>query len=129
VSLFDRVAAGLDALGRRANQALDEGKLRVDLTRVHRRMDVAARALGYLTYRQSKGETAPTTEVETLTRRIADAEAEVARLEATIAEIKRRGGEGGQAGSAPADAAPPEPAAAEPGPAAGGAPGDTPPGV
>lgn len=114
MKLFNRVAAGLDTIGKRANQALDEGKLRVDLARVRRRMDGAARALGYLTYRQAKGDSASPSEIETLTRRIADAEAEVARIEAALAQFgppKRAeasassaepsGETGGAAGSAP----------------------------
>jgi len=103
MKLFDRVAAGLDTLGRKANQALDEGKLRVDLARVRRRMDGAARSLGYVTYRQAKGEPASPAEIETLTRKIADAEADVARIEAALAEVKRRGtAEAGPAGAPPA---------------------------
>lgn len=105
MKLFDRVAAGLDTLGRKANQALDEGKLRVDLARVRRRMDAAAQSLGYITYRQAKGEAASPTEIEALTRRIADAEGEVARIEASIAEVKRRGEQvASAAGTPPSDA-------------------------
>jgi hypothetical protein len=87
MKLFNRFAAGLDTIGKRASQALDEGKLRVDLARVRRRMDVAARALGYITYRQAKGEPSAPSEIETLTRRIADAEADVARIEAALAQL------------------------------------------
>ncbi len=88
MSLMDRVAAGLETLGRKANQALDEGKLRMELMRARRRMDNAARTLGYLTYRQGKGEPPPQPEVESLTKRIAEGEAEVARLEAEITALK-----------------------------------------
>ncbi len=106
MKLFDRVAAGLDTLGRKANQALDEGKLRVDLARVRRRMDGAAQSLGYLTYRQAKGESAAPAEIESLTRRIAEGEAEVARIEAAIAEVKRRGASAPAPATAPGEAAP-----------------------
>ncbi len=119
MKLFDRVAAGLDTLGRKANQALDEGKLRVDLARVRRRMDGAAQSLGYLTYRQAKGESAAPSEIENLTRRIAETEAEVARIEAAIAEVKRRGESAPAAGAAPGDAKPADtapPAATSPEP-------------
>ncbi len=88
MSLMDRVAAGLETLGRKANQALDEGKLRMELMRTRRRMDSAARTLGYLTYRQGKGEPPPQAEVEALSKRIAEGEAEVARLEAEITALK-----------------------------------------
>jgi hypothetical protein len=88
MSLMDRIAVGLEALGKKANQALDEGKLRVDLLRTRRRMDAAARDLGYVTYRQAKGQGPPEGEIESLTRRIAEAEAEVARVQAAIDKIR-----------------------------------------
>ncbi|MGA2383461.1 MAG: hypothetical protein ABSG61_08500 [Gemmatimonadales bacterium] len=88
MSLMDRFAAGLETLGKKANQALDEGKLRVDLLRTRRRMDSAARDLGYVTYRQAKGQGAPEGEIESLTRRIAEAEAEVGRLQAAIDKLR-----------------------------------------
>lgn len=87
MNLMDRVAAGLETLGKKANLALDEGKLRVDLLRARRRMDGAARELGYVTYRQAKGQGAPDGEVESLTRRIAEAEAEVDRIQAAIDKV------------------------------------------
>jgi hypothetical protein len=110
MSIMDRFAAGLESLGRKANQALDEGKLRMELLRTRRRLDHAARALGYITYRQGRGEPAPQAEVDSLTRRMAEAEAEAARLEAEIAGLK-----------APAAPPPPGPGASGPdttGPAA-----------
>ena len=88
MSLMDRIAGGLETLGTKVNQALDEGKLRVDLLRARRRMDGAARDLGYLTYRQAKGQGAPEGEIESLTRRITEAEAEVARVQAAIDKIR-----------------------------------------
>ena len=88
MSLMDRIAGGLETLGKKANQALDEGKLRVDLLRARRRMDAAARDLGYVTYRQAKGQGAPEGEIESLTRRIAEAEAEVARVQAAIDKLR-----------------------------------------
>ena len=109
MSLFDRFTAGLETLGKKANQALDEGKLRVELSRVRRRMDAAARDLGYLTYRQAKGTAAAPGDVEALTRRIAEGEEAASRLEAQIAQVKQRG--------VPGTAGPAEPPSGE-GPAA-----------
>ena len=132
MSLFDRFAAGLETLGKKANQALDEGKLRVELVRARRRMDNAARDLGYLTYRQAKGTAAAPADVEVLTRRIAEAEAAVERLEAQIAEVRRHqggasGGDAGRAGSRSesADASDAAGEGAGPGSAATGAAGPT----
>ncbi len=116
MSLMDRVAAGLETLGKRANQALDEGKLRVDLLRARRRMDAAARDLGYVTYRQAKGQAAPEGEVAALTRRIADAEADVERIQAAIDRVaaERQGTSRTQDGPAAQDAASPPPDTPEP---------------
>ena len=99
MNLFDRFAAGLETLGKKANQALDEGKLRVELSRVRRRMDGAARDLGYLTYRQAKGTAPAPGDIESLTRRIAEGEEAASHLEAQIAQLKQRGtaGDGGPA--------------------------------
>ena len=88
MSLMDRVAAGLETLGKKANQALDEGKLRVELLRARRRMDAAARDLGYVTYRQAKGQSPAEGEVESLTRRIAAAEEEARRVQESIDRLK-----------------------------------------
>jgi len=112
MSLLDRFTAGLETLGKKANQALDEGKLRVELSRVHRRMDHAARDLGWLTYRQAKGSPAAPGDVEALTRRIAEGEAEAQRLEDQIAQVKQRGASRPAStpdagGSAPAEGPPP----------------------
>ncbi len=105
MKLFDRVAAGLETLGKKANQALDEGKLRVELMKARRRMDAAARDLGYLTYRQAKGSQAPQADVEALTQRIAEAEAAAARIEGQLDQLKQqaRAGGGKADASAPAE--------------------------
>jgi uncharacterized protein YceH (UPF0502 family) len=126
MSLFDRMAAGLETLGKKANQAFDEGKLRVELVRVRRRMDNAARDLGYLTYRQAKGTAAAPADVEALTRRISDAEASVARLEAEIAQVKQRASGTSGGGSAGPSASGSGPAANDP--ASPAAPGEAAPG-
>lgn len=91
MSLFDRVAAGLDQIGKKTQQVFDESKLRLDLGRARRRKDQAARDLGYLTYRQSKGEVLPEGEADSMIRRIAKAEADVAGLEAQIAAVRAHG--------------------------------------
>jgi capsule polysaccharide export protein KpsE/RkpR len=112
MKLMDRVAAGLDQLGKKAAQAIDESKLRMEVAGVRRRKDHAARDLGYLTYRQSKGEIVPEGESEVLIRRIATAEEEIAKLEVEIAKVRQR-----SAPVAPETPPPAEPATppAEPG--------------
>ena len=88
MNIFDRLTSGLDTIGRKAGQALDEGKLRMELMRVRRRKDNAARDLGYIVYRQTKGATPAEGEVEGLSLRIAESEAEIERVEARIVEVR-----------------------------------------
>lgn len=113
MKLMDRVAAGLDQLGKKAAQAIDESKLRMEVAGVRRRKDHAARDLGYLVYRQSKGDILPEGESELQIRRIAAAEEEIAKLEAEIATVRARSA---PVKPAPPDVPPPPPPAAEPGP-------------
>ena len=126
MSLIDRFAAGIETLGMKANQALDEGKLRMELVQVRRRMDKAARDLGYLTYRQSKGTQALPADVEAFTRRIAGGEADAARIESAIEQVKQRSRAAPAAAGATADQSGPATDAAGP-PPAETPPGDAPP--
>jgi hypothetical protein len=89
MSLIDRIATGLDALGRKAGQALDEGKLRMEVMRLRRHKDRLARDLGYLVYQQSRGAVPPEGAIDRLTRRIGDDEAEIERLEEKIRDLRR----------------------------------------
>ncbi len=124
MKLFDRVAAGLDQLGKKAAQAIDESKLRMEVAAVRRRKDHAARELGYITYRQSKGEVIPAGEAEAQIRRIASADEEIAKLEAEIAKVRAADAPAQPAGP-PADAPPaPEAGAADAPPATESSPPD-----
>jgi hypothetical protein len=98
MGLGERIMSGIETLGRRANQALDEGRVRMDLLKTRRRRDLLARDLGYLVYRQSKGTPPLEGEIEALTKKMADEDVEMARLEE---ELKRRQQLRSQAGSAP----------------------------
>ena len=105
MSLFDRMAAGLDQIGKKTQQVFDESKLRMDLGRARRRKDVAARDLGYLTHRQAKGEELNPAAIDTLVRRIDSIAEEIVGIEAELAKVK---------GEAPATETPPEPSTEPP---------------
>jgi capsule polysaccharide export protein KpsE/RkpR len=105
MKLMDRVAAGLDQLGKKAVQAIDVSKLRMEVAGVRRRKDHAARDLGYLAYRQAKGEILAEGDAELQVRRIAAAEEEIAKLEADLAKVRG-------STAPPEDEAPPPPAEA-----------------
>lgn len=87
-TLFDRLNIELEAFGKKAQSALDEGKLQIELLRVRRRQDNAARDLGLLIHRRERGGEAEPRRVDALLLRLDDLATEVARLERQIAETR-----------------------------------------
>ena len=101
-SLFDRLNQELEAFGKKAQSALDEGKLQIELLRLRRKQDSAARDLGLLIHRRERGGEIEPRRVDALLLRLDDLEKEISELEAQIAEAKQQ-----RAASAPtAPAAP-----------------------
>ncbi len=54
-TLFDRLNQELSVFGKKAQAALDEGKLQIELLRYRRKQDNAARDLGLLIHRRERG--------------------------------------------------------------------------
>ena len=88
-TLFDRLNQELEAFGKKAQAALDEGKLQIELLRVRRRRDNAARDLGLLLHRRERGKDTEPRRIDGLLLRLDDLEAEIARLELQIAEGRK----------------------------------------
>jgi hypothetical protein len=88
-TLFDRLNQELEAFGKKAQAALDEGKLQIELLRQKRRRDNAARDLGLLTYRRERGGEVEPRRIEALLTRLDELEAEIARLDRQVAEARR----------------------------------------
>ena len=89
-TLFDRLNQELEAFGKKAQHALDEGKLQIELMRVRRRRDRAARDLGLLVHRRERGGQVELSRTEALLLRLDELEAELSRLEGAVAEAKRQ---------------------------------------
>lgn len=89
-TLFDRLNQELEAFGKKAQAALDEGKIQIELLRQRRRRDNAARDLGMLIYRRERGGEAEQRRIDALLVRLDDVEAEIARLERQLAEARER---------------------------------------
>jgi len=87
-SIFSRLNQELENFGRRAGAALDEGRLQIELLRVKRRRDNAARDLGMIAYHREKGVAPDQRRVDALVLKIGDLETEIASLEAQIATQK-----------------------------------------
>ena len=106
-TLLDRLNHELEAFGRKAQAALDEGKLQIEQMRVRRKRDLTARDLGLLVHRKERGGQVEPRRVDALLLRLDDLEAELGRLERQGAEARR------PTSSGPA-AEPPQPAAGTP---------------
>ncbi|HET6836457.1 MAG TPA: hypothetical protein VFH24_00370 [Gemmatimonadales bacterium] len=91
-TLFDRLNQELEAFGKKAQAALDEGKLQIELLRVRRRQDNAARDLGLMVHRRERGGELEPRRIDALMLRLDDLQVEIARLEEQIARARRSSG-------------------------------------
>jgi hypothetical protein len=107
MALWNKLRDELNRAGRAAQDALDEGKLRLDLMRTRQAMDKAAQKLGYAVYRARKlGGDVPSDEYARLSAELANAESEIERIETLIREAGTRRKEEGKEETPP----PPPPA-------------------
>jgi hypothetical protein len=91
--IIDRLKTELDRAGRAAQNAIDEGRLRLELFRARQTADRSAQRLGYAVFRARRGGNELTTEqYAALAADLTAAEAEVTRYETLIAELDTRGG-------------------------------------
>lgn len=114
MALWDKVKSELDRAGRAAQQAIDEGKLRLEVHRARQLADKYAMRLGYAVYRSRKaGGDLPAEEYAGMSANLANAEAEIARLERLLEEAalhRRAAGDNGATGGTGApESAPPTP--------------------
>ena len=88
-TLFDRLNQELEAFGKKAQAALDEGKLQIELLRLKRQRDHAARDLGLLIYRRERGGEVEVRRIDALMLRLDDLGPEIERMERQIGEARR----------------------------------------
>lgn len=93
-TLFGRLNQELEAFGRKAQWALDDGKLQIELLRVRRRQDQVARDLGLLVHRRERGGDADPRRIDALLVRLDDLAGDIARLEEQLQAAKRQRAEG-----------------------------------
>jgi len=89
-TLFDRLNQELEAFGKKAQAALDEGKLQIELMRVRRKRDSAARDLGLLVYQRERGSEVEARRTDALLFKLDDLEAELAKLGQQLEEARRQ---------------------------------------
>jgi hypothetical protein len=86
--IFDRLNQELESFGRKAQQALDEGKLQLERFRIQRERDEAARRLGYLVHRRERGRSVEQLEIDAWLQRIDGHDEAIARVERELAARK-----------------------------------------
>ncbi len=106
-TLFDRLNQELSDFGKKAQAALDEGKVQIELLRYRRKQDNAARDLGLLIHRRERGGEFDQRRMDALMLRLDDLDKEIGRLEGQVAEARRQSAPSG----AVAPVAPTEPPA------------------
>ena len=109
MSFMDKLQLELNRAGRAAQDAIDEGRLRLEIFRVRQLADKAAQALGYAVYRaKAKGEELDAAAWDRLSATLREHEAEASRLDAELTKVRENepAAETPPAGDAPA-AAPP----------------------
>lgn len=102
-TLFDRLNQELEAFGKKAQSALDEGKLQIELLRLRRKQDNAARDLGLMVHRRERGGEVEQRRIDALLLRLDDHAAEITRLEAQVQEARRQRSERGAQPTAPTE--------------------------
>lgn len=84
-SLLDRLNHELEDFGRRAQDALDGGRTRLELMRLRSQLDTAARELGYLAHRRECGSEVEQGRWDAALFKLDDLQKEIDRRESELA--------------------------------------------
>lgn len=91
MALLDKLKEELDKAGRAAQGALDEGKIRLEAFRTRQLADKAAQALGYAVFRAKQGGGDVDSDTYTrLSATLATHDAEAAKYEAQLEDLKKQ---------------------------------------
>ncbi len=108
MGLWDKVQQELDRAGAAAKDALDEGKVRIELFRVRQNADKAAQALGYAVHRAKRdGKELESATLERLHGNLLEREAEAKVLGEQLASVLRKEGKSGPTAGTARTAPPP----------------------
>jgi len=89
MGFLDKLQVELNRAGKAAQEAIDEGRLRLEIFRVRQLADKAAQALGYAVYRaKDKGEELDAAAWDRLSATLREHEAEATRLDAELTKLR-----------------------------------------
>ena len=91
MAIWDKLRTELDRAGKAAQDALDEGKTRLEAFRARQLADKAAQALGYAVFRaRQAGTEVDWATLQRLVNALAEKEAEVQRLEKELSSTPEK---------------------------------------
>lgn len=106
MGFLDKLQVELNRAGKAAQEAIDEGRLRLEIFRVRQLADKSAQALGYAVYRaKDKGEELDAAAWDRLSATLREHEAEATRLASELEKLKEQPAAEPEK---PADAPPPD---------------------
>lgn len=86
--ILDRLNKELESFGKKAQAALDEGKLRLERLRLQRERDQVASRLGYAFHRRERGQAVDRYEIEKYLQQLDELGNAVARVERELASVR-----------------------------------------
>jgi hypothetical protein len=86
--IFERLNQELEAFGRKAQAAIDEGRFQIELIRLRRQRDDAACNLGRLVYKRERGQEVEQPRIDALLLRLDDIEAAIEKVEKQMGSIR-----------------------------------------
>ncbi|MEO8636549.1 MAG: hypothetical protein ABI587_14835 [Gemmatimonadales bacterium] len=86
--IFERLNQELESFGKKAQGALDEGRLQLERFRLQRDRDEAATKLGYLTHQLERGRSVDPAEREAWLAKMDTLDQSISRVEREIATAK-----------------------------------------
>ena len=87
-TVLDRLRLELEQLGGKARDALEQGRLQIEKSRILGLRNDAARELGLLVYRRLKGEPVDDARYDALLAKLDDLHAQLAKVERELSTVK-----------------------------------------
>jgi multidrug efflux pump subunit AcrA (membrane-fusion protein) len=107
-TIIDRLSHELESIGRRAQAALDEGKLQIELMRLRRQRDGVARELGFFVHRKERQGDVEQARIDAQMLKLDDLDLEIASLERQLAAARAEGTSVDEMPAPPAEPVPAE---------------------
>ena len=101
--ILDKLNKEVEQFGRRAQAALDEGRLQLERMRLRREQDEAARQLGMLYYRKTRGQDTDVLEFDAYLVKLDNLATTLAQVDRDIAATKREEGPESESADVPAE--------------------------